>query len=38
VPVQLPITVRRGTTYVATIDANAVGGNTAQRTITLTGT
>jgi Cellulase (glycosyl hydrolase family 5) len=36
--VQLPITVRRGATYVATIDANAVGGNTARRVITLTGT
>jgi Cellulase (glycosyl hydrolase family 5) len=38
VPVRLPITVRRGTTYVATVDANAVGGNTARRVITLTGT
>ena len=37
VTVQLPITVARGTTYVATIDLNAAAGNTAVRTITVAG-
>ena len=36
VQVQLPVTVKRGTTYDATIDLNATG-NTAQRKITLVG-
>lgn len=38
IQVQLPVTVKRGTTYVATIDLNAAGGNITQRTITLVGT
>ena len=38
IQVQLPVTVRRGTTYVATIDLNVTTGNTAQRKITLVGT
>jgi hypothetical protein len=38
IQVQLPIAVRRGTTYVATIDLNAAAGNMTQRTITLVGT
>jgi Cellulase (glycosyl hydrolase family 5) len=38
IQVQLPVTVRRGTTYVATIDLNVNTGNTAQRKITLVGT
>ena len=37
VQVQLPITVARGRSYVATIDLNAAAGNTAVRTITVTG-
>jgi Cellulase (glycosyl hydrolase family 5) len=38
VRVQLPITVKRGVRYEATIDLNAATGNTARRTITLVGT
>jgi len=37
VHVQLPISVVRGRTYVATIDVNVGGGNTAKRTITVVG-
>ncbi len=36
VHVQLPVTVTSKRTYVATIDLNAIGGNTARRVITLT--
>jgi hypothetical protein len=36
--IQLPVTVKRGTTYVATLDLNAAAGNITQRTITLVGT
>jgi hypothetical protein len=35
VRVQLPVTVTKKRTYVATIDLNAIGGNTARRVITL---
>jgi len=35
VRVQLPVTVARKTTYVATVDLNAAAGNTASRTITV---
>jgi Cellulase (glycosyl hydrolase family 5) len=38
VRVQLPITVKLGVRYEATIDLNATTGNTVQRTITLVGT
>ena len=38
VRVQLPITVKRGVRYEATIDLNAAAGNMARRTVTLVGT
>jgi hypothetical protein len=38
IQVQLPVTVKRGVTYVAAIDLNAAAGNTTRRTITLVGT
>ena len=37
VHVQLPVTVARGTTYLATVDLNVGGGNTATRAITVVG-
>lgn len=37
VRVQLPVTVAKKTTYVASIDLNAAAGNTAQRIITVVG-
>ena len=38
VRIRLPVTVRRGKTYVATIDLNVGGGNSARRVVTVVGT